>query len=437
MFACVTSSSSQRANHCLSHKRLMTSPETWLDEDTLKSLADRLRNQQLEESLAIVRSAVQEGDARQVIMAMPMLLALAICPAMLGTQEAIRQSQSKNKREEHRARRCNLITSCVKPSIRSRDINGRLVILRDSKLYIANEPPPRNLDEPHSMVSGHPFAGYFLPYPDSQYEGVVSTICEEPPILNWMYVDKDTYEVKYGLRVEAQPHITGPFDCTAQDRRMTLEGWEGFVAVEEYPGTWALYFDRDDDGLRSKVPLGTRVLEIELTRREKKEPKPKPDPRQAQTLDEMMKQHKERIRKEEAEKEEFKRREAEQFEAAAAAAAAVVQENEAAHPPGREASDLQQHPTIQLPALDGLSISHGKAADAGDAGGILSPNPSIRSDAPSMWSLASRKDGGLEDTASVTVATSISEREQLAEGFGYKKPYVEDAAEVFGRTEYI
>lgn len=280
------------------------------------------------------------------------------------------------------------------------------------------------------MVSGHPFAGYFLPYPDSQYEGVVSTICEEPPILNWMYVDKDTYEVKYGLRVEAQPHITGPFDCTAQDRRMTLEGWEGFVAVEEYPRIWALYFDRDDDGLRSKVPLGTRVLEIELTRREKKEPKPRSDPKQPQTLDEMMKQHKERTRKEEAEKEESKRREAEQFEAAA-------QENEAVHPPGREANDLQRHPTIQLPALDGLSISHHKAADIEDLGGGLSPNPSIRSDAPSMWSLASRTDGGLEDTASVTVATSISGREQFGEGHGYKRPYVEDAAEAFGRIEYI
>lgn len=118
--------------------------------------------------------------------------------------------------------------------------------------------------------SGHPFAGYYLPYPDVKYEGLVSTISDETMALNWIYVDKETYEVKYGLRVDAQPNITGPFDCTRQDRRMTLEGWEGFVAVEEEPGLWALYFDRDDDGLQTRVPEGTRVLEVDLWRKEKR-----------------------------------------------------------------------------------------------------------------------------------------------------------------------
>lgn len=89
-------------------------------------------------------------------------------------------------------------------------------------------------------------------------------------MLNWIYVDKDTYEVKYGIRAQAQPNIHGPFDCTRQDRRVTLEGWEGFVAVEEEEGLWALYFDRDDNGLKGKVKPGTRVLEIELTRKEKR-----------------------------------------------------------------------------------------------------------------------------------------------------------------------
>ncbi|EKG10235.1 hypothetical protein MPH_12685 [Macrophomina phaseolina MS6] len=192
---------------------------------------------------------------------------------MLGTQEAIRQSQSKERREEHRARRCNLIATCVKSSIRSREINGRQVVLRDQKLYIDTGTAAENPDNPNptdASTAGHPFAGYFLPYPDAHFEGLVSTITDVAPILNWIYVDKDTYEVKYGVRADAQPHLTGPFDCTRQDRRMTCEGWEGFVAVEEYPAVWALYFDRDDDGLRGKVPFGTRVLEIELQRREKK-----------------------------------------------------------------------------------------------------------------------------------------------------------------------
>ncbi|KAK9417456.1 hypothetical protein SUNI508_08816 [Seiridium unicorne] len=226
-------------------------------------------------------------------MVIGMLLALTTCPAMLGTQEAIRQSQSKNRREEHRGQRCNLIAGCVQPSTRSREVNQRIVVLKNSKLYIETGADPDEYSDDKEPVPGsHPFCGYFLPYPDSNHEGLVSTITHVAPILNWIYVDKNTFEVKYGVRDFAQPNLTGPFDCTRQDRRMTFEGWEGFVAVEETPGVWALYFDRDDDGLRSKFPPQTRILEVELTRREKKVEKPADDA--AQTLDEMMKQQKQK-----------------------------------------------------------------------------------------------------------------------------------------------
>ncbi|KAJ9215429.1 hypothetical protein DTO166G4_3083 [Paecilomyces variotii] len=206
-------------------------------------------------------------------MVLSMLVALTTAPALLGTAEAIRQGQSKDRREEHRARRCNLIVTCVKSCIRSREIDSRRVVLKDNKLYIdvgTITEPEQETSQPQETQFGHPFAGYYLPYPDEKYEGLVSTIVDEPPVLNWIYVDKDTYEVKYGIRAQAQPNIHGPFDCTRQDRRVTLEGWEGFVAVEEEEGLWALYFDRDDNGLKGKVKPGTRVLEIELTRKEKR-----------------------------------------------------------------------------------------------------------------------------------------------------------------------
>lgn len=101
--------------------------------------------------------------------------------------------------------------------------------------------------------------------------------------MNWVYVNKATYEVKYGVRAGAQPNLMGPFDCTRQDRRLTFEGWEGWVAVEEKPGIWALYFDRDDDGLRGKVREGTRVLEVELWKREKRWKKEVPERQDDQT----------------------------------------------------------------------------------------------------------------------------------------------------------
>lgn len=83
--------------------------------------------------------------------------------------------------------------------------------------------------------------------------------------MNWIYVDHETYEVKFGIRMDAQPNFTGPFDCTRQDRRLTFGGWEGFCVVQE-GNFWALYFDVDRDRLRSKLGADRVVLEVELRR---------------------------------------------------------------------------------------------------------------------------------------------------------------------------
>jgi hypothetical protein len=95
---------------------------------------------------------------------------------------------------------------------------------------------------------------------------------DNPPILNWIYVDKDTHEVKYGTKSESDGHKLGPWSCTPVDHRVTFDEWEGFCAVEESPGQWALYFDVDDDGLDGRVSLTKDVLEVELVRREMRIP---------------------------------------------------------------------------------------------------------------------------------------------------------------------
>ncbi|KAF3058118.1 hypothetical protein GL218_05230 [Daldinia childiae] len=146
--------------------------------------------------------------------------------AVVGTSEAIRQIQSDSKRKEHRSRKNNLIVRCPKSSQYSPILEGRRVVLSGDKLYI-------DTGTDHDQAFGHPFAGYFLPYPDSKYSGLVTTICDEPPIMNWIYIDRDTYEIKFGTRPLAQPNWPGPFDCSRQDRRLTFSGWEGFHAVKE------------------------------------------------------------------------------------------------------------------------------------------------------------------------------------------------------------
>ncbi|KAH6689885.1 hypothetical protein F5X68DRAFT_189601 [Plectosphaerella plurivora] len=131
--------------------------------------------------------------------------------------------------------------------------------------------------EDHDVPFGHPFAGYYLPYPDAEHSGLVSTICDEPPIMNWIYVDHETYEVKFGVRTNAQPNLTGPFDCTRQDRRLIFGGWEGFCVVQE-GHFWALYFDVDRDRLKAKLGAEKVVLEVELRRVEMRvKPAPKDD----------------------------------------------------------------------------------------------------------------------------------------------------------------
>lgn len=135
----------------------------------------------------------------------------------------------------------------------------------------------------HEQEFGHPFAGYYLPYPESNASGLVSTISDEPPVMNWIYVDRWSYELKFGNRAWADDNWPVPWDCSRQDRRLTFGGWEGFLAVKE-GNFWALYFDMDEDHLKTKVPEGTPVLEIELQRIEMRISKP-----QAQQADDKTK----------------------------------------------------------------------------------------------------------------------------------------------------
>lgn len=110
---------------------------------------------------------------------------------------------------------------------------------------------------------------------------MVSTISDDPPYLNWIYVDRFTNEIKYGNKEEAAGHLFGPWDCTETDKRVTFENWEGFWAVQEdiSKDMWALYFDRESDYLTTREDMvghkQLRKLQVSLSRREK--PKTKED----------------------------------------------------------------------------------------------------------------------------------------------------------------
>jgi hypothetical protein len=103
---------------------------------------------------------------------------------------------------------------------------------------------------------GHPAQAFFIGYPDPEGrdrgDGLVSSIAPDPPVLNWIYIDKNTLELKYGNRSESVDHIVGPWDWTDDEHRVTIEGHKKgncFAAVEEEDGVWAVYYDRNQSGL--------------------------------------------------------------------------------------------------------------------------------------------------------------------------------------------
>lgn len=135
------------------------------------------------------------------------------------------------------------------------------------------------IDHPQAPRPGHKFNGYYFKYPSEQgYQGMVSTISDDPPMLNWMYVDKDTGAVRYGSRKDTIGHVVGPWGWSEDEQLLTMDedDWR-FIAVEEevpvaagedggcddedqeYETCWAVYLSRDRDG--SLKPRAERANE--------------------------------------------------------------------------------------------------------------------------------------------------------------------------------
>ncbi|KAJ7264786.1 hypothetical protein C8J57DRAFT_1713509 [Mycena rebaudengoi] len=150
----------------------------------------------------------------------------------------------------------------------ARDVDGKIVVLRNGKLYLDDSDPAHR-----TFPDGHPFSGFYIEYPVGQKPlGLVSTISKDPPELNWIYADSDTLELKYGNKTASQNHIPGPWDWTDDQAALLLDDWEGFVALEETQGVWVLHYDKDDDHLMRVRGKVRRVVEVGLERRILKQP---------------------------------------------------------------------------------------------------------------------------------------------------------------------
>lgn len=191
------------------------------------------------------------------------LITLAATVPLLATStmQLSEQAQNTSSRaeEELKTEKCHFAARASQrmSEKRRRQFQDMILVLKGGRVFLGHK----------DHANYHPVTGYFLPFPEQSHEGLVTTINQEN-YLNWVYIGSSTYRVKHGIRVEAQAQLTGPMDLIfskSGDKRLSFEGWEGFVAVEEEADQWALYFDKDDDGLRDKAK-GRPVVELELIR---------------------------------------------------------------------------------------------------------------------------------------------------------------------------
>ena len=175
------------------------------------------------------------------------LLTLAAIPTVTGVAQGISAQKQMNAKNKEQVK-FNL-TAMIQVGDEFRE--GCFCVLADGRIL---------LDLPDFPVEGggHRFCGYYFKYPgDEGHLGLVSTIADDPPMLNWIYVDAETREMRYGSRKTTVGHVIGPWGWSQDENFLTLEGDHArFVARQqqdtEEPGggarrRWCVYWDPENE----------------------------------------------------------------------------------------------------------------------------------------------------------------------------------------------
>ena len=115
-------------------------------------------------------------------------------------------------------------------------------------------------------MPGHPFTGYYFMYPSEEQKlGLVSTIAEDPPMLNWIFVDKDNNLLRHGARGDTLGgHVIGPWNWTDDEEWLTLDKDDShFIAVLLPNDKWTIAWDRDGKIKNSGEDVSSSEMEEE------------------------------------------------------------------------------------------------------------------------------------------------------------------------------
>lgn len=214
---------------------------------------------------------------------MVLTLLIPAIPTTIGTCEAI-SVQKQKILEAKLSSKFNLIAhvrdkTAIDPEMLSQ-LDGSYVVLLNGKvrnqtikhlrttsknwislqLYLENSIPI-----PEGYKPLHRFSGYYFNFPlPEPVQGMVSTISDDPPMLNWIYVDQDTMELKFGNKTTSQEHMIGSWGWSGNERELTMDDHAQFVVVEEDTEAWGVYYDKSGDW--SDLPIEGRILDVELER---------------------------------------------------------------------------------------------------------------------------------------------------------------------------
>ncbi|PLB44634.1 VPS28-domain-containing protein [Aspergillus steynii IBT 23096] len=180
------------------------------------------------------------------------LLTIAAIPTVTGASLAVSEQRKANQRkeDERRMRKFHIDVESAGETQEDSEVNGKRFVVRDEKIYL-DDPEESNRQTP-----SHTSQAFYIEYPELDHmkhldrgNGLVTSVTHIPPLLHWIYADKETHQLKYGNRTGSAEHIVGPWDWTDEEKTITLEENRQFVAVQEEDGAWAVYFDRDRDDL--------------------------------------------------------------------------------------------------------------------------------------------------------------------------------------------
>lgn len=209
------------------------------------------------------------------------LLTIAAIPTTIGIGQGISRRDEANAdtraRLEEQMRKFRLECYCEAATGGARALQGGKVVLRGGRMWV---------DALHKQEDGsnNEFEGFYIEYADNELPkplplGMVSMVHEEgeKPTMNWIYVDRNTREVRYGNRTRSREHVVGNWGWESGEEGgaggVTLEGQEGAVAVEtEQKGLWEVRWE-DEEGSVGVVPKGKHRVQVSLERKMVEEPK--------------------------------------------------------------------------------------------------------------------------------------------------------------------